>query len=81
MFIFFLAYNMFIYFFFFSLYLDTGFHRYLIRVHVRTGIWSLVYMVEEGDVVTVTINPAPPDARPTGVGNRDTTNKGWSGGF
>ena len=57
-------------FFFFCL--DTGFHCHPVRVHVRVGIWGLVYVVEAGGVATIIIIPASPDACPTGVGNRDT---------
>ena len=73
------VHNMLVYFVF--LYLDTGFHCHLIRVHVRTGIRDLVYMVEEGGIAAVIITPASPDACPTGVGNRDTTNEGRIGGL
>ena len=73
-----LVYNVIIFPF---LYLDTGFHCHLIRVHVRAGVRNLVYMVQEGDIVTIAVIPTPPDARPTGVGDGDTTNKGRSGGF
>ena len=73
------VYNMLVYFVF--LYLDTGFHCHLIRVHVRAGIWDLVYMVEAGDVAAIIITPASLDACPTGGGNRDTTNERRLGGL
>ena len=66
---------------FLFLYLDPGFHCHPIRVHVRVGIWGLVYMVETGGVATIIIVPSSPDACPTGVDDRDSTNKGRVSGF
>ena len=68
-------------FLFLFVYLDTGFHCHLVRVHVCAGVRSLVHVVQEGDIVAIAVIPAPADTRSTGVGDGDTTNKGRLGGF
>ena len=74
------CYTIFIFFFLFFP-LDTGFHCHPIRVHVRVGIWGLVYMVEAGGVGTTIIVPSSPDACSAGVDDRDSTNKGRVSGL
>ena len=76
-----LHYTMVLYFFFLFFPLDTGFHCHPIRVHVRVGIWGLVYMVEAGGVGTTIIVPSSPDACSAGVDDRDSTNKGRVSGL